>query len=501
VKVTAERIPESKVLLRIEVPSEQVEQAIEKTYRDLSRRVKIPGFRPGKAPRSLVEKYLGGAESVQQEGVDRAIDDSYREALRETDTRPVGDPDIAERPEFHPGEPLVFEATVQVGPRVELGDYASLRLPRPPIPEITPEQVDGFIEELRQSKATATPVERPARDGDRVTIDVLGVVDATPTLFGPGGETILLTEGGREIFNVKAHDHGINVQGPIEFAPGFDEELVGMTAGSEKKFGLTLAADYPDAEIAGKPIIFTVNVADVREQQLPELNDEFATEVAGASTVEELRSLVEIQLSSRLRREARTVYENLLLEAVVNRSTVEVPETMIEAQVEGQVADLKAELSRAKLLWQDYLDRSQTTEEKIRAEMREPALTSLRGFLVLREIARAEKIQVTSAEISREIEAVAATFGRASKVVRERLSTREERDRIESRLLSAKILERLAEIAEQPADDAGASPAAQTAEASTSDVETAPAEANETIPSPPTDSPVDESAAMAKSEE
>src|ERR1035437_4512616 len=141
VKVTAERVPESKVLLRIEVPPEQVEQAIEKTFRDLSRRVKIPGFRPGKAPRSLIEKYLGGMESVQREGVDRAIDDSFREALRETDTRPIGDPDISERPEFHPGDPLVYEATVPVGPRVELGDYASIRLQSPPAVDVTADQV------------------------------------------------------------------------------------------------------------------------------------------------------------------------------------------------------------------------------------------------------------------------------------------------------------------------------------------------------------------------
>jgi trigger factor len=450
VKVTAERVPESKVLLRIEVPPEQVEQAIEKTFRDLSRRVKIPGFRPGKAPRSLIEKYLGGMESVQREGVDRAIDDSFREALRETDTRPIGDPDISERPEFHPGEPLVYEATVPVGPRVELGDYASVRLQRPPAVDVTADQVTRFIDELRASNATVTPVDRGAQDGDRVTIDVLGVVDATPTLFGPSGETILLTEGGREVFNVKAHDHGIDVQGPIEFAPGFDEELIGMTADSEKRFGLTLPLDYADPELAKKSIIFTVKMYDVRERHLAELDNDLATTLAGVSTVEELRFLIQLQLKSRLEREARTSYENSVLDAVVSRSTIEVPEAMVEGQIDGTIAELKADLTRAKLLWQDYLDRSQTTEAKIRAEMREPSLKTLRGFLVMREIARSEHIHVTPSEINSEIDRAAAIFGRASKVVRERLATRDERDKIESRLANAKIIARLVEIAEQP---------------------------------------------------
>ena len=456
-KVTAERVPESKVLLRIEVPPEQVEQAIEKTYRDLSRRVKIPGFRPGKAPRNLVEKYLGGMESVQREGVDRAIDDSFREALRETNTRPIGDPDIAERPDFHPGEPLVFEATVPVGPRVELGDYASIRIPRPAPVEVTEEQVDRFIDELRGSTATVTPADRDARDGDRVTLDVLGVVDATPTLFGPNGETILATEGGREIFNVKAHDHGINVQGPIEFAPGFDEELVGMTSDSEKRFGLTLPLDHADPQLAGKAVIFTVKLSDIREQHLSEVDDDFAKAQAGVNTVEELRQLVRMQLASRLERDGRTRHESSVLEEVVNRSTVEVPTAMVDGQIDGQIDDLKADLVRAKLLWQDYLERSQTTEEQVRAEMREPALRTLRGYLVMREIAQTEHLHVTPAEINDEIDRAATFFGRASKVVRERLSTRDERDKIEIRLANARVLGYLVGIADQPLTEIGIS--------------------------------------------
>ncbi len=449
-KVTAERIPESKVLLRIEVPPDEVEEAIEKTYRDLSRRMRIPGFRPGKAPRSLVERYLGGPEIVQREGIDRLIDDSYRRALRDTDTHPIGEPDLSERPEFHPGEPLVFEATVPVAPRVELGDYRSLRM-QPVAVEVTPEQVNRFLDDLREANAEWVVVERGARDGDQVLLDVLGVAGTIPTLYGPHGETLLRTEGGREVYNVTEHLHQINLQGPAEFAPGFDEELIGLTAGSTKQFGLTLPVDFPDASLANQSIVFEVKVRQVKEKHLPEVDDAFAQKVGGGSTVAELRETIRSRLQASLEREARSLYENALVEAVVGRSTVEVPEVMVERQIDAQIEDLKTDLARERIVWQDYLERTRTTDQKVREEMREPALRTIRGYLVLREVARREGIQVTPAEVSAEIDRVAGQFGRARQVVRERLSTRDQRERIEFRLFYEKAIRRLAEIAQQPA--------------------------------------------------
>jgi trigger factor len=467
VKVTAEKIPASKVLLKIEIPPDEVEKAIEKTYRDLSQRIRVPGFRPGKAPRNLVERYLGGPESVQREGVDRLIDDSFRRALRDEDIHAIGDPDIAERPDFHPGEPIVYEATIPVAPTVELGDYQSIRM-QPIAVEATPEQVNKFIDDLREANATWEPVERGAQDHDQVVIDVHGVAGTVPTLYGPSGEALLQTEGGKEVFNETAHEHSLDVQGPIEFAPGFDEELIGLTAGSEKRFGLTLPADFRDSSLANQSIVFRVKVHKVSEKHLPTIDDDFAKTVGGGETLEELRESVRQRLQARLEREARSLYEGALVEAVINRSTIEVPDVLVERQVDAQIEDLKADLSRERMTWQDYLAATKSTEAQVHEQMHEPATNTLRRYLILREVARREGIQVETSEVSAEIEATAAQFGRARNAVRERLSTRDQRERIQDRLFYGRALARLAEIAQQPPLDA---------EAATGEATGAPAEA------------------------
>lgn len=484
-KVTAEKIPQSKVLLRIEIPPEQVQEAIEKTYRDVSRRIRVPGFRPGKAPRSLVERYVGGPQTIQEEGVERLIDDSFRKALRESDVHPIGEADVSERPEYHPGEPLVIEAAVPVAPTVELGDYESVRMQQVAV-EATPEQVNRFIDDLLEANAEWTPVERGAQEGDHVVIDVQGTVGTVPTLFGPGGETLLHTAGGREVFSDKDQEHLVDTKGPPEYAPGFDEEIMGLTAGSEKTFGLTLPVEFPDPDLANQSIVFTVKVHDVKEKHLPELNDEFAKTVGGGETVEELREKVRERIQSRLEYEARLAYEDALVEAVVNRSTVEMPDVLVERQIDGQLEDLKADLAREKVGWQDYLLEAHKTEQQIRDDMRESAQRRLRNSLVLREVARRENIEVKPEDVTADIEATAAQFGAASNIIRDRLNTHDQREQIEMRMVYRKTVERLTEIAKQPALVEGeAVPTAEApteAEAGTPEAETK-AEANQTAES------------------
>lgn len=448
-KVTAEKLPQSKVLLRIEIPPEQVEEAIERTYRDISRRVRVPGFRPGKAPRALVERYVGGPTTIQEEGIERLIEDAFRKALREVDVHPIGEPDLSERPAFHPGEPLVFEAAVPVAPTVELGDYQSIRM-QPVAVEATPQQVNEYIDQLLEANAEWTPVERAAREGDHVVIDVKGIVGSVPTLYGPGGETLLRSPGGREVYNVEKHEHLINPHGPPEFAPGFDEELIGLLPGSEKTFGLTLPVDFPDPALANQSIVFTVKVHEVKEKHRPELNDEFAKAIGGGETVEELRENVRKRIQARLEYEARRAYEDALLDAVIERSTIELPDVLIERQIDAQIEDLKADLAREKIRWEDYLTLARTTPEQIRVEIRDSAIRHLKSALVLRAIAERENIVVTPEDVQAEIDATAAQFGPAQKIVRDRLSTRDQREQVELRLGYRKTIDRLIEIAQQP---------------------------------------------------
>ncbi|HUX85441.1 MAG TPA: trigger factor [Chloroflexota bacterium] len=448
-KVTAERIPGSQVLLKIEIPPEKVEQAITKTYRDVSRRVRVPGFRPGRAPRALIERYVGGPEVIQQEGIDRLIDDSYREALKEADVHPIGEPDLNERPEFHPGEPLVIEASVPVTPTVELGDYQSIRL-QPVAVEATPQQVNEFVDSLVGSHAEWQPVQRSVQNGDHVVIDVTGIVGSVPTLFGPSGEPLLTTPGGREVYNVKDHEHLVDTQNPPEFAPGFDEEMIGLIAGSEKTFGLTLPADFPDAELANQSIVFTIKLHEVKEKHLPELNDEFAKQVQGGDTVEELRENIRREIQNRMETETRALYEDALVEAAVSRSTIDIPSMMVERQIDSQIEDLKADLARQKLAWADYLNLSHLTEEKIREQMQPQAERTVKSYLVMREIAKHENLEVDPEEVNAAINLTAAQFGSARNAIRERLSTRDQRERIEGRLFYRKVIDRLDQIAQQP---------------------------------------------------
>ena len=453
-KVTAERIPGSQVLLKIEIPPEQVEQAIEKTYRDVSRRVRIPGFRPGKAPRGLVERYVGGPEVVRQEGIERLIDDSFRKALQETGTRPIGEADLSEKPEFHPGEPLVFEAAIPVAPSVELGDYKSIRL-QPVAVEATPQQVNEFIDALVESRAEWVSVEREIREEDHAVLDVQGTAGSVPTLYGPHGETLLQTTGGREVYNTNEHEHLVNPKGEPEFAPGFDEELIGLKPNSEKTFGLTLPADFPDAELANQSIVFHVKVHDVKEKHVPELNDEFAKSVGGGDTVESLREVARQQIQARLERDARSIFEDSLVEAAVTRSTLDIPDVLIERQIDAQIEDLKADLAREHVSWEDYLQAARTTPEKVREDLRPAAERTVQSYLVVREIGRQENIVVEPEEVNAEIEATAAQFGPARNVIRERLSTRDQRERIESRMFYRKVVQLLSDIAQQPAPAEG----------------------------------------------
>jgi trigger factor len=221
-------------------------------------------------------------------------------------------------------------------------------------------------------------------------------------------------------------------------------------AGSEKNFGLTLPADFSDVSLANQSIVFAVKVHSVKVRQLPDIDDELAKAVGGGETLEELREAVRQRLQGRLERDARVMFENALVETVVNRSTIEVPDIMIDRQVDSQIDDLKTDLGRERLTWQEYLDRAKTSEEKMRADLRPSAISSLKSYLAIREVARKEGIQVDPSEVTAEIEETAAQFGRARNAVKERLSTREQRDKIEGRMFLAKATARLAEIAQQP---------------------------------------------------
>ena len=453
VKVTSEHTDDSQVILSVEVEPERLEKSRDQAYRRIAGRVNIPGFRRGKAPRYLVERYVG-PESLMEEALKSLIPDTYREALAETKVEPIDQPDI----ELVQTEPLIYKATVAVEPTVTLGDYASVRM-KPEEVKVEPQDVDRLIEGLRHEHAEWREPEepRPVREGDRVTIDVQGHVDGKP-LLGPGpheGLEITVREG--------------------SFLPGFHEVLVGMNVGETKAFTLPLPqavgeeeVSEPPAEPATPEAVGEVTLRGIKEEHLPALDDEFAKSVGAFATMAEVRARLEESLRSQLEAGARERLENAVIGAAVERSQVEPPPAMINREVEHSMENLQSRLESQGLNLAQFLRHLNQTEEAYRESLKPQARERVRTRLVLREIARAEGITVTPEEVDQEVEKLRTMLGDQDADLRNRLGQQSARHSIEANLLERKTIDRLVQYAlsEEPeaAPVEGAAPADEEAE-------------------------------------
>jgi trigger factor len=280
VKVNAQPIESSQVVLEIEVDPPRMERAVDQAYRRLAGRMKVPGFRPGKAPRPLVERMVG-RETLVEDAIEHLVAEVYREAVGEAGLHPI------EQAAFQivDTEPLRIKATVPVRPEVRLGDYRSLRRELEVAP-VTEEQVQAVIEQLRESNATWVPVERAVQLEDRIAMDVHGTAGETPVSDRQDIEYVVRGDDGRPI-------------------PGFAEQLVGLQAGEEKRFTLRVPEDFEDPELRGKDVDFRVQVHWVKEKQLPPLDDAFASLVGTFATLDELRAQVQSELQARAEERAR----------------------------------------------------------------------------------------------------------------------------------------------------------------------------------------------------
>jgi trigger factor len=264
-KVSAERLPQSQVALEIEVDPERVERSLEQAYRRLAQRTRVPGFRPGKAPRAMLERYLG-RDSLMHEALDRLIPEVYRQAVEEQDLDPVDLPEL----ELASTEPLVVRATVPVRPTVDLGDYRQLRVPQEPV-EVDPAQVEEALKDLQRRYATLEPVQRPVQWGDVLRADVIGSVD------------------GDKILDQKDVEFQPR-EGVTLSLPGFAEKLIGLEKGVETELAVEVAPDHADARLAGKTCVYRVLVKEIKEEKLPPLDDSFARQVGeGFPSLEALR--------------------------------------------------------------------------------------------------------------------------------------------------------------------------------------------------------------------
>lgn len=410
-KVEVKREPGSRAVLEVELPVETVSEGMTKALRKLNQRVEIPGFRRGKAPRAMLERYVG-REAVLEETVQALVPDAYARAVDQAGVTPIARPEI-KVDRLEEGKPLRFVATVDLLPDVRLGDYRAIRIPYAE-PRVTDADIEAAVEDLRSRHGHLVPTDSAAGRGDFVLVkvaDLSGPVDR----FARGKESLIEIGGGAQ---------------PAEV----EQALEGATAGSRL-----------DVRLGDQTVTFAVQ--DVKRRELPEVTDEFARTAGGVESVAALRDSLRARLEREAAEAARADYEQQVLEALLEGAGIDLPESMIEHEVEHMVADLAETLQRRGLTLQRYYDATQKDETKLREEFRPQADRRLRAQLAIEEVARAEQLSPSQEEIDREVENVARRLQQDPARVREWLVQTERYDSLTGSLRRQKTLAHLVSLA------------------------------------------------------
>jgi trigger factor len=422
VKVTREKTENSQAFLRIELEPAELEESLEQSYHRLAEKANIPGFRKGKAPRAVLERYLG-RDSLLDDALKTLLPQAYEEALREQQIEVIASPSI----EIVQTDPLVFTATVPLKPTIELGDYHQIRLAPEPV-ALTDDDVNTVMEQLRRQHGIWEPVERTADFDDLVTLDIESQIEDKPFINQQGVQYQIL------------HNQ------PLP-APGFAEQLSGMGGGEEKEFTLQLPKDYPRAEVAGKEARFKVKVIEIKQLNLPKLDSEFARLVNPEfKTLASLRKRVAENLRLGAEQKAKEEFEERVIDAVVEISKVEFPPVLVDTEV-AHLMDQQARWLQASGGLEEYLRQINKTGEELREELRPLATKRVTRSLVLEKVAEEEKIEVADAEIHAELEKLAQSATKNKEEVKKFLDSPEAHSSVEQLLVRQKTIQRLVEIA------------------------------------------------------
>ena len=427
--VTVSTRPEagSKMVLEIEVPSDEVDRHFATAYKHVAERTKVPGFRPGKAPRHVIDRFVGRG-SVLAEAIDHLVSDSYDRALDESKVIPIDQPEVDIDPaSLAEGQPITFTATVPVRPDVELGSYTGYPFALEQ-PNVTDEQVEQVIGELREQQATLRPVDdRSAQDGDIASVKFVGSVDGEPF------------EGG-------SADRMPLVIGEDRMIPGWEANLVGLKIGEEKGFDVTFPDDYRVEELQGKQAHFEIELLDLREKLLPDVTDEFAKSVGDVETVDELRAEIREAMEKRAAAEARHSFGDRIIDFASTNATVELPEVMVANEIEIMRDELRTRLAQQRIGMEQYLALSKQTPEELAIELREPATRRVKTLLVLSAIAEKEGVDASDTDIDAEIAEQLARYDDDAKL-REYLTSRRGRSYLRMTIRNRTLVETLIERA------------------------------------------------------
>ncbi|MBO5372442.1 MAG: trigger factor, partial [Lachnospiraceae bacterium] len=367
-----------------------LEEALQKAYLKQKNKISLPGFRKGKVPRNMIEK-MYGPEIFFEDAANMLIQENYGPAVDESGADIVSRPTI-EVTQIEKGKPFIFTAEVAVKPEVTLGKYMGVTVTKIDT-TVTDEEVDAEVEKERNNNArTITVEDRAIADGDTAVIDYEGFVDG------------VAFEGG------KGENHSL-VIGSHSFIDTFEEQLVGKNTGDEVEVNVTFPEEYHAPELAGKPAVFKVKVNEIKAKELPELDDEFAQDVSAFDTLAEYKEDVKKKLEERKESEARRTKEDEAIKKIVDKSSMDIPEAMLETQMENMIEEFAQRISQQGLSFEQYMQFSGMTMDKLKEQVKPDALNRIQTSLVLEAIAKEENIEVSEEDVMAEIEKMAAMYG------------------------------------------------------------------------------------------
>lgn len=418
-KVSTESLGNCQTALTIEAEASELDKSLDEAYHHLVNEVSVPGFRKGKAPRAVLVQHIG-KKSLVEEALEHLIPQLYKQAIESQEIEPIARPEI----EVIQNDPLIFKATVSLKPEVKLGDYRSLRLEPAPVIKIAKKEITAAMKEFRERQGAWVPVDRSVEMGDLVTMDIEANVDGRPWLNHKG----ILYEVDKDSSS------------PVL---GFASHLQGAEKNKEKTFSLTIPDDYPIKEMRGKEGTFKVIVTEIKEKQLPELDDGLA-QGAGYDNLADMRKKVAVDLRAKEESRNRLELRQKALDALVEISEVNYPPILEDEEITGLLRDEAQRLGFREL--GDYLRKTSKTEEELKQELRPIAKKRLIQGLVLGKLAEEEKIEISSSEVDNKVDEI-TNDAEDKENARKFLSLPQIRQSIEQSLLTQKTMDRLLQIA------------------------------------------------------
>ena len=395
-----EKLENNMAKLTIEVAAEELDKAIESAYQKNKNKISIPGFRKGKAPRKMIEQ-MYGKEVFYEDAANELIQESYEKAYDECEEEIVSAPKV-DVVQLEAGKPFIFTAVVALKPEVTLGTYKGVKVDKQDV-EVTEEEVNAEISKERENSARTIPVtDRAVKDGDMTVIDFEGFVDGVAFPGGSGSDYPLTIGSGA-------------------FIPGFEEALIGAEIGVETDVNVTFPEDYQADELAGKAAVFKCTVKEIKEKELPELDDEFASEVSEYDTFEEYKASVKKGLEAKKADSAKAAKEEAVIEAIIADAKMDIPDAMVETQQRQMVEEFAQRIQSQGLSFEQYMQFTGATPQMLLEQIKPQALSRIQSRLVLEAVVAAEKMEATEEDFEAEVTKMAEAYQMENDKVKELL--------------------------------------------------------------------------------